>query len=105
LVSNELSGLTFSCPNNEGAVSLPFDSSVNLPALVASSSNIYCTGANTTLPCYACPIVSGDAMLQVFDMPVETNERSLFLACTVILLICYRTLAFLVLKYKNHIQK
>jgi hypothetical protein len=44
-------------------------------------------------------------MLKVYDMPVEMDERNLFLGITVIFLICYRILAFFVLKYKNHIKK
>jgi ABC-type multidrug transport system ATPase subunit/ABC-type multidrug transport system permease subunit len=42
LVANELDGLAFSCPNNDGAISLTgLTSSSNLTSLLAAHSNIY----------------------------------------------------------------
>jgi ABC-type multidrug transport system permease subunit len=60
MIANELSGLEFSCPNNNGAVSLPFDSSTDIAHIVSISNGaVYCTGFNNTMPCYACPTTTG----------------------------------------------
>jgi hypothetical protein len=104
-VSNELAGLHFTCPNNEGAISLPFGTDVDLNAIVSKSDSIYCTGFNNTLPCYACPVVSGDGMLDIFDMPTSSNDRAIMLIAVACWMVGYRVLAFLVLRYKNHINK
>jgi hypothetical protein len=117
LVANELSGLSFYCPNNNGAVLLPFDkndNNVNLNDIVMKSGGaitcaIISSGSsdsnNMTLPCYACPITTGDGMLNVFDMPTSLNDRTIMLGCIVAWLIFYRLTAFLSLHFKNHVNK
>jgi ABC-type multidrug transport system permease subunit len=74
LAMNELSGLTFGCPDNLDAVLLSdLNPSTNLTSLVADSNGVVsCQGPNGGLPCYACPIVSGDSMLNVFDFNVSS---------------------------------
>jgi hypothetical protein len=73
LAMNELSGLTFGCPNNQDAVLLSdLNASTNLTLLVANSNGVItCQGIDGGLPCYACPIISGDSMLNVFDFNVS----------------------------------
>jgi hypothetical protein len=44
LVANELDGLTFSCPNNDGAINLGALAGFNTSALDAMSPNIYWYG-------------------------------------------------------------
>jgi ABC-type multidrug transport system ATPase subunit len=69
---NELSGLTFSCPDHLDAVSLALKNTTDFTSLVANSNGVVtCDGIDGGLPCYACPIVSGDSMLNVFDFNVS----------------------------------
>jgi ABC-type multidrug transport system permease subunit len=109
LVSTELSGETFNCDNNAGAVSLPYDATVNVANMIADGANkIYCSGMNgmnATWPCYACPIINGNDMIQEFDMPTAVNDRALMLGCVAIFMVAYRVFAYLSLRYVNHITK
>jgi hypothetical protein len=81
---NELHGEKFYCPNNLDATlldSLP--SSTNLTELVAQSNGIItCDGVNGGLPCYACPITTGDVALNTYDF--NPNDKILMMGCIII---------------------
>jgi hypothetical protein len=81
---NELHGLDFSCPNNLDATYLDsLAPGTNLTALVAESNGIItCQGVGGTEPCYACPIITGDAMLAEFDF--SYHDKILMLGCMII---------------------
>jgi hypothetical protein len=52
----------------------------NFVSLVANSNGIvHCEGNDGGLPCYACPVVTGDAMLHQFDYAV--SHQILSMAC------------------------
>jgi hypothetical protein len=84
---NELHGLSFSCPNNLDAVdlssSLTNANSTYLASLVANSNGkITCDGIDGTLPCYACPLTTGDEVLNVFDF--HPDQKLLMMGCLII---------------------
>jgi hypothetical protein len=60
-------------------------------------------GADYAIPCYACPVISGDVMLTAFDMPA--SDKALNIGCVVIFWVGFRFLAYLSLRYKNWIRK
>lgn len=64
---------------------------------------ITCQGAGGTEPCYACPIITGDGMLSVFDF--SSGDKILMLGCMIIWMATYRALSLYVLVKKNHINK
>jgi hypothetical protein len=101
---NELSGLNFSCPDNVDAVSLALRNTTDFTSLVANSNGVVsCQGADGGLPCYACPIVTGDSALAVFDF--DASDKILMMGCLIIWAVGYRWLSYLALRYKNWITK
>eukprot|EP00004_Rigifila_ramosa_P022572 TRINITY_DN6181_c0_g1_i2.p1 TRINITY_DN6181_c0_g1~~TRINITY_DN6181_c0_g1_i2.p1 ORF type:complete len:1409 (+),score=349.19 TRINITY_DN6181_c0_g1_i2:379-4227(+) len=87
LAINELQGLTFDCPDNEGAI----------PVLVPEPNG-------PTLK-YFCPLTTGEQMLERFDMPTNESEKWDMFAQMWIFFAVLSLGTLLSLKYINYMRK
>jgi len=98
---NELHGLSFNCPNNDGAVAVPLQESY----VDANGDTVICDDSQmNNLNCfrYYCPIESGDDVLEAYDMlrPLE-----FYAGIMLVNIVGLRVISIFVLQYVNHVSK